>query len=77
MKSSGRDDDGVCIDGVKVLRATERAILCRIPADNGSDEPREVWVPQSQVTSDSEVWQSGDEGTLVVTHWWAEREGFA
>jgi len=32
-------------------------------------------VPQSQIHEDSEVWKRGDEGTLVVTQWWAEQRG--
>lgn len=74
MRSDGRSEDGVSIDGVKVLRVTQRAILCHIP--NG-DEAWELWVPQSVVTDDSDCRELGDDGTLVVQEWFAIREGLA
>lgn len=69
-----RDHDQVVIDDVKVIRATDKALLCRL---EHRGETREVWVPQSQITDDSEVYADGDEGALVVKQWWAEREGLA
>lgn len=57
---------------VRCLRATEKAILVRfieLP-----DEP-EIWIPQSQVDDDSEVWKPGDEGTLVINEWIARKNG--
>jgi hypothetical protein len=64
----GRDEDGVSIDGVKAIRATERALLCRL------EDGREIWVPRSVITDDSEVLEQSDEGTLVVKSWFAEKE---
>ena len=55
-------------ENVECLRATERAILCRI----GN---REVWIPQSQVDEDSEVYALGHRGKLVITEWFADKEG--
>jgi len=40
------------------------------------DNGEEVWVPQSQIHDDSEVWRRGDEGTLVVTDWFAKKAGW-
>jgi len=51
-----------------VLRETPKALLCAI----GS---REVWIARSQIGSDSEVRQAGDQGQLIVTTWLAERLG--
>ncbi len=34
------------------------------------------WIPQSQITDDSEVWREGDEGTLEITDWWARKKGW-
>ena len=48
---------------------TAAALLCVI---DGAD----VWVPQSQVDDDSEVFEKGDEGKLVVAQWWAEKAGY-
>lgn len=34
-----------------------------------------VWIPNSQVDDDSEVWQCEDTGTLVVSEWIAKEKG--
>lgn len=39
------------------------------------DGTKEFWVPKSVVHEDSEVWKTGQEGTLIVAEWWAEKEG--
>lgn len=74
MRSNGRNEDGVALEGVIALRATERALLCLIP---DGEAKRELWVPLSQITDDSEVFEEGHEGQLVVKWWFAEREGLA
>lgn len=38
------------------------------------DEP--FWVPRSVVHEDSEVLNVGDEGTLLVDHWFAAKNGW-
>lgn len=53
------------------VKATKKALLVRLADD------REVWVPQSQIDEDSEVWRPGDSGKLVVAAWFAEKEGLA
>jgi hypothetical protein len=76
-----RDHDHVVLDNVTALRATEKALLCRIPIEvpRAGQAPRveyrEVWCPQSVISDDSEVYRRGDEGQLVVQAWWAEKEG--
>lgn len=45
-------------------KATAAALLCRI-------DGKDVWIPKSQIDDDSEVWQEGDEGRLVVSEWTA------
>lgn len=77
MKSTGHNDDGVSIDRVRALRRTDKALLCAIPLDHDGDAERELWVRVSQITEDSEVYDVGHEGTLVVTSWFAEREGLS
>ena len=37
---------------------------------------KSVWIPQSQVHADSEVWKNGQSGELVVTSYWAEKQGW-
>jgi len=53
--------------GVSCIAATEMAIQCKIDGEK-------VWIPQSQVDDDSEVWKLGDHGTLVITQWIAKEK---
>ena len=57
------------IEGVVAIRQTAAALLI----DLGEDE---IWIPQSQIDDDSEVWQQGDEGDLVVSAWFARQKGW-
>ena len=59
------------IERAKCTAATGKAILIEASV---LDEP--TWIPQSQITDDSEVWKVGDEGTLDVTDWLAEQKGW-
>lgn len=54
------------IEDVSCLRQTDKAILVAI-------DGKELWVPQSVIDDDSEVWKKGDEGALVVHRWFAVR----
>lgn len=56
------------IHDVTVMRVTEKAVLCMV-------DGKEVWIPQSQIHDDSEVWKEGDEGTLVIPEWLALDKG--
>lgn len=56
------------IEDVLCIAQSKNAILCVI--DN-----KEVWIPQSQVDDDSEVWKKGDSGALVVSEWIAMEKG--
>ena len=60
--------DPVSFEDVTCLKDTDLAILVEIDGE-------EYWIPQSQVHEDSEVYQEGDEGRLVVSYWFAKREG--
>lgn len=51
------------------IKKTPKALLVELP--NGVLK----LVPDSQIDDDSEVWQVGDDGVLVVNEWWAEQEG--
>lgn len=66
------------IGEVECIRQTEKAILVKPLCPDaielmGSDD---VWIPQSQVDADSEVWRLGDEGVLFVSEWFAEQRGW-
>ena len=64
------EDDLVEFFDCKVIHATDKAILVKLPE---MEKPQ--WFPQSQVHANSEIWQQDDEGTLVVTRWIAEQKG--
>ena len=64
--------DKVAIADVTCTKATDKAILCE---HDDWDDP--IWFPLSQVDDDSEVYQEGDAGKLVVTEWIAEQKGLA
>lgn len=50
------------------LRASASALLVEI-------DGKEHWIPQSQIDDDSEIWEEGQEGDLVVSQWIAEQKG--
>ena len=58
------------VQDCEVLKETDKAILVESP---NLGEP--LWVPQSQVHADSEVWREGDVGVLVISEWFAEKSG--
>lgn len=64
----GRDDK-VELDVVEVKKDSGKALLCVF--DTGDEE----WIPKSQIDDDSEVWEEGQEGTLVIPLWLAEEKG--
>ncbi len=53
-----------------VRRATDKALLVVV-------EGEEVWIPKGQIHDDSEVYDEGHEGTLVIPLWLAEAKGLA
>lgn len=60
------------VENAKCIYEKGDAILVEAP---DFDEPE--WIPQSQVDDDSEVYERGTEGTLIVTDWLAEKRGWA
>ena len=62
---------GYRIEDAKAIAGSDKALLVEAPE---FDEA--VWIPQSQITDDSEVYKVGDEGTCIVTEWWADKEGW-
>jgi len=69
FRDEDSDDESVTLEGVRCKAATDKALLCVIDGD-------EHWIPQSQVTADSEVFETGGEGKLIVTAWYAQKAGF-
>lgn len=62
------EKEPVSFDDIKCERATGKAILVEISGE-------EYWIPKSQIHEDSEVYDEGHEGTLIITHWIAEQKG--
>lgn len=60
----------VTLEAVEAIAQTDKALLCEIEGD-------QYWVPQSQIDDDSEVYERGHSGKLVVTEWWARKNGLA
>lgn len=58
----------VTVEDVVAIGQTDKALLVKIEGD-------EVWIPQSVIHDDSEVYKQGDEGDLVIYRWFAEKEG--
>lgn len=69
MSRITRTMDPVEIDGCKCIKASDLAILVRVQDD------LEVWIPQSLIHDDSEVWEEGDEGVLIIPEWFASQRG--
>lgn len=65
------------IEDALCTKETPKAILVVLDRDDARKR-REVWIPRSVVLDDSEVWNARDgsgPGTLVVSRWFAEKEG--
>jgi hypothetical protein len=66
-----RNDKTVAFDNAKVSKMTDLALLVSI------DDGEEMWIPKSQVSPDSEVFDDGENssGKLVITEWIATQKG--
>lgn len=64
------DDETFEVDDCEAIHETEKAVLIKL-------DDEEWWVPRSVICEDSEVANSGDEGTLTIKRWWAEKQGLA
>jgi hypothetical protein len=63
------DDEGLTINGCTAIHETDRAVLVSIPTVG------DTWIPKSQIVDGSEVNAEGDEGALMITKWFARKEG--
>ncbi len=64
--------DGVNLGPTKAIAGTEKALRVQLESE---DAPR--WIPRSQIHDDSEVYDDKNNATgdLVVSRWFAEKEG--
>lgn len=63
--------DGVSLGEGRVVSETEKAILVELESGD------ELWIPKSVVHDDSECYEDGHEGEVVVARWFAEKQGLA
>ena len=65
--------NSVRFEDCKCLHDSGKALLVTVP-----DLDEDVWIPQSQIHDDSEVFDAEENsvGTLVVKRWFAEKEGW-
>ena len=66
--SSSLSRKTVEFEDCECVKETEKAILVCIEGDD-------YWIPKSQVDDDSEVYEDDTNGTLVITEWFASKEG--
>lgn len=66
-----RENEGVSLGNGAVKRTTDLALL--VTLDTGD----EIWIPKSQICDNSEVYEDEQEGDVVVSAWWAEKNGLA
>lgn len=67
------EDEPHEIEDCEAVASTEKALKVRgtHPNDDGSE-----WIPLSQIHDDSEVYEDGHKGKLVVTAWFARKMGW-
>jgi hypothetical protein len=72
------NSDGVSLGNGKCKAQTDKAILVELDEAVASQEKlKAIWIPQSCIHSNSEVWKYNQKGNVVVALWWAEERGFA
>ena len=66
-KCVAQSEKAICVIGLKTVKGKTNSEIHNVL-------PMTVWIPQSQVHADSEVWMNGQSGELVVTGYWAEKK---
>lgn len=73
-----RDEDGFEVGEVECTKGTGLSLLCKVLESSCTlKEGEDFWVPLSQVHDDSEVYQLGDRGKLIVSNWLADERGWS
>lgn len=70
-RHSDSEEAGTEFEEARCTAATPQAVLVE------QEDLGEVWIPKSCVHDDSEVWEPGHAGRLVVKSWFAEKQGWA
>ncbi len=58
------------IENVLAVHEKGKGLLVEIDGDEET-----VWIPKSLISSDSEVYEKGTSGTLIIPEWLAEEKG--
>lgn len=62
------------INDVWALKNSDSGKALLVEAKEAEDDP--VWIPHSQITADSEVYEPEHYGKLVITDWLADQKGW-
>lgn len=65
------DDKHVRVPDCSVVRETDAALLIESPNLPHGNE----WIPKSQLHEDSEIYEYGTDGDLIITRWLADQKG--
>lgn len=57
---------------VVAIKDTGKALWVQMSEEDGGEK---LCIPHSQIDDDSEVYEEGTDGTLVVSRWIAEQKG--
>lgn len=68
----GRNSEPTTIDDVTCDYETENAISIVIQDRGGTTG---MWIPKSQIHDDSEVYEAGTRGKLIIPEWLAVEKG--
>jgi hypothetical protein len=69
MQIDDYDEKNVTVQDVLAVHETDKAIK----VDFG--ELGEQWIPKSQIHEDSEVYEDGHHGDLIISRWIAKQKG--
>ena len=73
-----REDQPHSMGRVRVIQERPAAIQVEFMDDEVIDlvDQNPEWIPSSQVHANSEAWEYGDDGELVVNEWLAKQRGW-
>ena len=59
------------VENAEAIRETSAALLVSAP-----EFVQPTWIPKSMIHDDSEVYETGTDGTLIVFEWLAKEKGW-
>ncbi len=62
-------EDVAQVPFAELLHQTELAVLIRC------EDGEKFWIPKKWVSAETEMFNKGDVGTLVIARWWAVENG--